>query len=103
MRIEIKMPEEYKDTEMFYEDGKLNIIDKKWLAKHDKELIAKYISDYVFESYEEHDKQIKAEAIDEFLNEVEEWGSYGVFHRYDDFYKMHQIMKKVAEELKEQK
>lgn len=47
-------------------------------------------------------KQIRAEAIDEFLNEVEEWGSYGVFHRYDDFSEMHKIMKKVAEELKEQ-
>lgn len=43
MRIEIKMPEEYKDTEMFYEDGKLNIIDKKWLAEHDKQVIAEVI------------------------------------------------------------
>ena len=48
MRIEIKLSEEYKDTEMFYEDGKLNIIDKKWLA--------------------EHDKQIRAEVIDEIIN-----------------------------------
>lgn len=51
----------------------------------------------------EHDKQIRAEVIEEFLNEVEEWGSYCVFHRYDDFCEMHKIMKKVAEQLKEQK
>lgn len=43
MRIEIKMPEEYKDTEMFYEDGKLNIIDKKWLAEHDNQIRAEVI------------------------------------------------------------
>lgn len=48
-------------------------------------------------------QQIRAEAIDEFLNEVEEWGSYCVFHRYDDFCEMHKIMKKVAEQLKENK
>lgn len=56
-----------------------------------------------YTSYIEGKKQGRADAIEEFINEVEECDAYCVFHRYDDFCEMHKIMKKIAEQLKEQK
>lgn len=78
------------------------ILNAKSILNDDaKDTVLRIIDEQLIVDLAEHDKQIKADAIEEFLNEVEEWDSYCVFHRYDDFCEMHKIMKKVAEQLKE--